>query len=72
MKSATNANQNTKKESHPMMTQQTLTQLRSLKLSGMADALQQQLTPPAARAWRADRRCVRHRTTKTTHATVPG
>ena len=44
MKSATNANQNTKKESHPMMTQQTLTQLRSLKLSGMADALQQALS----------------------------
>ena len=50
MKSATNANQNTKKESHPMMTQQTLTQLRSLKLSGMADALQQQLTQPSMSA----------------------
>lgn len=29
-----------------MMTQQTLTQLRSLKLSGMADALQQQMAQP--------------------------
>ena len=27
-----------------MLTQQTLTQLRSLKLSGMGDALQEQLT----------------------------
>ena len=50
MKSATNANQNTKKESPPMMTQQTLTQLRSLKLSGMADALQEQLTQPSMSA----------------------
>lgn len=33
-----------------MMTQQTLTQLRSLKLSGMADALQQQLTQPSMSA----------------------
>ena len=33
-------------EASPMLTQQTLTQLRSLKLSGMADALQEQLTQP--------------------------
>jgi hypothetical protein len=29
-----------------MMTQQTLTQLRSLKLNGMADALQEQMAQP--------------------------
>jgi DNA replication protein DnaC len=48
MKTANQANQNTKKA--PMMTQQTLTQLRSLKLSGMADALQEQLTQPSMSA----------------------
>jgi len=50
MKSENQANQNTKKESHPMLTQQTLTQLRSLKLSGMADALHEQLTQPSMSA----------------------
>ena len=50
MKSEAHANQNTKKEANPMMTQQTLTQLRSLKLSGMADALQEQLTQPSMSA----------------------
>lgn len=34
-------------EANPMMTQQTLTQLRSLKLGGMGDALQEQLTQPS-------------------------
>lgn len=48
MKTANQANQNTKKA--PMLTQQTLTQLRSLKLSGMADALQEQLTQPSMSA----------------------
>ena len=33
-----------------MLTQQTLTQLRSLKLSGMGDALQEQLTQPSISA----------------------
>lgn len=50
MKSVNQTNQNTKKESPPMMTQQTLTQLRSLKLGGMADALQEQLTQPSMSA----------------------
>ncbi len=36
----------TNNETHTMLTQQTLTQLRSLKLSGMGDALQEQLTQP--------------------------
>jgi DNA replication protein DnaC len=48
MKTANQANQNTKKA--PMLTQQTLTQRRSLKLSGMADALQEQLTQPSMSA----------------------
>ena len=58
-----------------MLTQQTLTQLRSLKLSGMGDALQEQLTQPAMGAlsfeerlamlvdrevfWRSDKRQTR-------------
>ena len=50
MKSANQTIQNAKKEPDPMMTQQTLTQLRSLKLSGMADALQEQLTQPSMSA----------------------
>jgi DNA replication protein DnaC len=50
MKQPNKADQNTKKEANPMMTQQTLTQLRSLKLSGMADALQEQLTQPSMSA----------------------
>ena len=33
-------------ESHTMMTQQTLTQLRSLKLGAMSEALQEQLSQP--------------------------
>lgn len=37
----------TNPESRSMMTQQTLTQLRSLKLSGMGDALQEQLSQPS-------------------------
>lgn len=37
-------------EANPMLTQQTLTQLRSLKLSGMGDALQEQLTQPSMSA----------------------
>jgi hypothetical protein len=43
----TEATPDTKKEANPMMTQQTLTQLRSLKLGGMGDALQEQLTQPS-------------------------
>src|ERR1035437_1008372 len=50
MKSANQTIQNAKKEPDPMMTQQTLTQLRNLKLSGMADALQEQLTQPSMSA----------------------
>lgn len=37
----------TNQENHSMMTQHTLTQLRSLKLSGMGDALQEQLSQPS-------------------------
>ena len=37
----------TNPETHTMMTQHTLTQLRSLKLSGMGDALQEQLSQPS-------------------------
>ena len=37
----------TNHETHSMMTQHTLTQLRSLKLSGMGDALQEQLSQPS-------------------------
>ena len=37
-------------ETHTMMTQQTLTQLRSLKLSGMGDALQEQMAQPSMSA----------------------
>jgi len=46
-RSSQESNQKTIKEANPMLTQQTLTQLRSLKLSGMGDALQEQLTQPA-------------------------
>lgn len=37
----------TNHENHSMMTQHTLTQLRNLKLSGMGDALQEQLSQPS-------------------------
>ena len=37
-------------ESHTMMTEQTLTQLRSLKLSAMGDALQEQMAQPSMSA----------------------
>jgi DNA replication protein DnaC len=47
MKPITQATPDTKKEANPMMTQQTLTQLRSLKLGGMGDALQEQLAQPS-------------------------
>ena len=40
------ATNQTNDETHIMMTQQTLTQLRSLKLGGMGDALQEQLSQP--------------------------
>jgi hypothetical protein len=47
MKPTTQATPDIQKEANPMMTQQTLTQLRSLKLGGMGDALQEQLTQPS-------------------------
>jgi DNA replication protein DnaC len=47
MKPIKQATPETKEEANPMMTQQTLTQLRSLKLGGMGDALQEQLTQPS-------------------------
>lgn len=43
-------NQKTIKEANPMWNQKTLTQLRSLKLAGMGDALQEQLTQPSMSA----------------------
>jgi hypothetical protein len=46
------ATNRTNNETPIMMTQQTLTQLRSLKLGGMGDALQEQLSQPGTR-WQA-------------------
>jgi DNA replication protein DnaC len=42
----TDATNRTNHQTNIMMTQQTLTQLRSLKLGGMGDALQEQLSQP--------------------------
>jgi hypothetical protein len=53
MKSVNQTILNAKKEASPMMTQQILTKLLSLKLSGMADALKEQLTQPSMSAMSA-------------------